>query len=189
MQTQTSVPLVPSAPVSPEQRSRSHCQGMEQHAHLARFGRGAPAPLALLAQRTRTATANARPIDHAQASITFSTLLMRDQYVACRTSKGSIRLEGKVGPSEATSFPGRRSGRWSIPRSRRRGNRGDWMLRQVLRPSCRSELGSAHRFRHKPMSQFESEVPGPLGDDLPGFLSPGRVATLTIRLKFNVLVF
>lgn len=69
MQTDTRPSLVPSAPVSPEQRSRSHLQGMEQDAHLARFGRCAPTPLTLLPQQTRTAVANARPIDDPQTAI------------------------------------------------------------------------------------------------------------------------
>src|SRR5215469_4820282 len=43
MQMQTGSSLVPSAPVSPQERSRSHCQGMEEDADLARFGRCAPA--------------------------------------------------------------------------------------------------------------------------------------------------
>lgn len=49
MQTETGVPLVPPVPISPEQRSGADQQRMEQHADLARFGRCAPVPLALLA--------------------------------------------------------------------------------------------------------------------------------------------
>ncbi len=115
MQTQAGVPLVSSVPVSPEQRSGADRQGMKQDAHLARFGRGAPVPLALLTQRTRTATANAGPIDHAQAPISFSAVFMRQERAPCRTPQGSIRLEGKIGSSEAVSFPGGRRNRWSIP--------------------------------------------------------------------------
>ena len=39
------------------------------------------------------------------------------------------------------------------------------------------------------MAQFEPEVPGPLADDLPGLLSPGRVAAPAVRLLFDVFVF
>src|SRR5258708_25270334 len=124
VQTQTGPSVVPSAPVSPEQRSRSHRQRMEQDAHLARFGRWAPTPLTLLPQQTRTAVANARPIDDPQTAIAFSTVLMRDQDVACWASQGPIGLERKVGSCEAASFPGRRGGGWCIPRGRRRGRRG-----------------------------------------------------------------
>lgn len=86
MQTQAGVPLVPSGPVSPEEGSRAYRQRMKQDAHLAWFGRGPPVPLALVAQGTRTAVANAGGIDDPQAAITLSTLLMRDQDIACRTS-------------------------------------------------------------------------------------------------------
>src|SRR6266581_2593763 len=77
MQTQARSPLVSSGPVSPEERSRAYWQRMEQHAHLTRFSRCVAIPLALLAQRTRTATADAGPIDDAQASIGFSAVFMR----------------------------------------------------------------------------------------------------------------
>jgi hypothetical protein len=123
MQTQAGVPLVPSVPVSPEERSRAYRQGMKQDAHLARFGRGPPVPLALVAQGTRTAVTNAGGRDDPQAAITLSTVLMRDQHVACRTPQGSIRLEGKVGSGEAASFPGGRGGRRSIPRGWCRGSK------------------------------------------------------------------
>src|SRR6266487_4897137 len=83
MQTDTRQPLVPSIPVSPEEWSRSHCQGMEQHADLARFGCCAAVPLALLTQRTRTAIANTGRIDHAETAITLSTSFMRDQDTVC----------------------------------------------------------------------------------------------------------
>lgn len=115
MQTDTRQPLVPSIPVSPEEWSRSHCQGMEQHADLARFGCCAAVPLALLTQRARTAVANAGGIDHAQAAIMLSPSFMRDQDVACGTPQSPIRLEEKVCTSEAACFPGRSGGRGSIP--------------------------------------------------------------------------
>jgi len=88
---------------------------MKQDAHLARFGRGPPIPLALLAQRTRTAVANAGGIDDPQAAIAFSTSLMRDQDVVCWTPQGPIGLERKVSAGKAASFPGGGGGRWSIP--------------------------------------------------------------------------
>jgi hypothetical protein len=106
MHTETRLPLVPSGPVPSENRSRSHCKGMEQHTHLARFCRCAPTPLALLAQRTRTTVANAGSIDHAQTTVAFSAPLVRDQHVTCGTAKGPIRLERKMDTSEATSLPG-----------------------------------------------------------------------------------
>src|SRR5713226_7567146 len=108
MQTQAGVPLVPSVPVSPEERSRAAPPGDEAgcspgavwpwSSRSIGTGRGI---------RTRTAVTNAGGIDDPQAAITLSTVLMRDQHVACRTPQGSIRLEGKVGSGEAASFPRR----------------------------------------------------------------------------------
>ena len=53
----------------------------------------------------------------------------------------------------------------------------------------RRKLGGAHRFRGQLMPQLQAEIPHPLGHDLPGFLSRGRVATPTIRLLLLVFVF
>ena len=188
MQTETRSPLVPSAPVSPKQRSRSHRQGMEQDAHLARFGRCVSTPLALLTQRTGTAVANADGIDDSEIAITLSTLFMRDQYVACWTAQGPVGLKGKVGSWKASRFPGGGGGGWRIPRSR---SRRDWRCGGVLllRGKGRRKLGGAQRFRGEFVSQLQAEVPGPLSHDLPGFLSPDRVATPAIRLLFDVFVF
>lgn len=120
MQTEAGVPLVPSGPVAPEERSRSHRKGMEQDAHLARLTRFAAVPLALLSQQTWTAVANTGGIDDPETPIVFATTLMRDQHVACRTPEGSVWLKGKVRASEAVRFPGRCGGGWGIPRSRSR---------------------------------------------------------------------
>ena len=38
------------------------------------------------------------------------------------------------------------------------------------------------------MPQFQAEVPRPLRHDLPGFLSPGRVATPAVGLKLLVFI-
>ena len=59
----------------------------------------------------------------------------------------------------------------------------------VLLWDGRRKLGGAHRLQEQLVPQFESEIPCPLGHDLPGFLSPGRVATPAIGLLFNVFVF
>ncbi len=39
------------------------------------------------------------------------------------------------------------------------------------------------------MAQFESQVPGPLGHDLPGELSPGRVTAPAVGILLLVFVF
>jgi hypothetical protein len=191
MQVQTRLPLVSSGPVSPEHWSRSHCQRMEQHAYLARFGRCAPTPLTSFAQGAWTAVANASRIDHPQTPILFSTVLMRDQDFVCWTPQGSIRLEGKVSSREAASFPGGGDSGGSIPRRGSRRSKGGWRhgLLGVLLREGRRKLGGAQRLRSKFVPQFESEVPGPLGHDLPDFLPPGRVTTPAIRLLLDVFVF
>ncbi len=114
MQTQTGMPLVSPVPVPPEQRSRSHRQGMKQDAHLARFRRCTAVPLALLTQRTRAAGPNTGPIDHTQALISFSATFMRQERVPSRAAQRPIWLEGKVSSCEVVSFPGRGGGGWRI---------------------------------------------------------------------------
>lgn len=191
MQTQARSPLAPSGPVSSEERSRTYWQRMEQHADLTRFGRGAPVPLALCPRGARTAIANAGGIDDPQTAIMRSPALMGDQDVACWAAQGPIRLEGKVCPGKAASFPGGRSGRWSISRGGRGGSR--WGKRRggalVLLWEGGRKLGGAYRFRQQLVPWLQAEVPRPLSNDLPGFLSPGRVATPAIGFLFEVFVF
>jgi len=88
------------------QRRGTNRERMEQHAHLPRFLRGAPLPLAVVAQRAGATTADAGCIHHTQASIGFSALLVRHKRLMSRTAQGPIRLEGEVLPGEAASFPG-----------------------------------------------------------------------------------
>ncbi|HEU5383851.1 MAG TPA: hypothetical protein VFV38_51280 [Ktedonobacteraceae bacterium] len=99
---------------SPEERSRSHLQRMEQNAHLARFGCRAAVPLTLVAQRTGTAPAHARPRDHAQAAIGLSAVFMRKQLLARWATQGPIMLEGKILPRKATRFQSGRHQRLAI---------------------------------------------------------------------------
>jgi hypothetical protein len=70
-------PMLPATPISPEQRGTASVEGMEQQAHLPRLLRGAALPLALLAQRTGAATADAGRIHHTETSIGFSAVLVR----------------------------------------------------------------------------------------------------------------
>lgn len=60
------------------------------------------------------------------------------------------------------------------------------MLRQRVEGRCK--LGGTQWFRGQLMPQFESEIPGPLRHNLPGFLSPGRVTTPAIRLLLDVFI-
>ena len=77
-------PMCSPAPIAPEKRGRTNLERMQQHAYLARLCCGVAIPLALLAERTRTTTANAGSIHHAEAAIDFPALLLWDQLLISR---------------------------------------------------------------------------------------------------------
>ena len=97
--------MLPPTPVPPEKRRFPDHKGMQKHTDLAWLCCGSAIPLALLAERTGTTTANAGSIHHAQAPVGFSALLMREQRLVCRAPKRSIGLENKVLAREATGLP------------------------------------------------------------------------------------
>src|SRR5713226_2322991 len=104
-----------------------------------RLGRGAAIPLALLAQPTGTATADAGSIDHTQASVSFSAPLVREQLLVGGATQRAIGLEREVPPREAANFEGD-------------GNRGlpiacDWGLLLFGLGQGRSKFGGAHGSR------------------------------------------
>src|SRR5260221_13870086 len=72
-------PMLPPAPILPEDGERPDDQWMQEHTHLTRLRGGAAIPLTLLAQGTGTATADTGCIDHAQAAIGFPALLVCHQ--------------------------------------------------------------------------------------------------------------
>jgi hypothetical protein len=89
-------PMNLSTPVMPEKRFTPDNEGMQQDTDLARLYRRPPIPLALLAQWTGTATANAGPIHHTQGSVSFSALLMRGKFLVSRATYCPIGLQNKV---------------------------------------------------------------------------------------------
>jgi len=93
-------------PITPEERSRTDDEGMQEHTHLARRSLGAALPLTLFPQGTGATTADAGRRDHTHAPVGFPTPLMRDQGLASRTAQRAIWLQGKVSSREATLFPG-----------------------------------------------------------------------------------
>jgi hypothetical protein len=99
--------IPPAAPVSPQQRSRSDREGMQQYTHLTRLGCHFPLPLALLAQRARAATADAGGVHDAQASIGFPAPFVGRELLPSGTAQCAIGLQGKVATREAIGFPGR----------------------------------------------------------------------------------
>jgi hypothetical protein len=89
-------PMKPPAPISPEHRSRTNGQRMQEETDLARFRGSVALPLALRAQWARAATADAGRIHHAQAAIGFSTLLLGNQRAPCWTPQRPIGLKRKL---------------------------------------------------------------------------------------------
>src|SRR6266702_58375 len=98
--------MVRSASILPKNRLWSNNERMQEDSSLARLRGGAAIPLALLTQRTGTAAVKTGCVHHAQTAVSFSTMLMGTQYLACWTTKRPIGLKRKVLPGEATRFPG-----------------------------------------------------------------------------------
>jgi len=78
-QVLTRPPMTSPTPIAPEQRLGPDDEGMQQHAHLTWFCGRTAIPLTLFAQNTGATTADASRIDHAQAPIGFSALLLCSQ--------------------------------------------------------------------------------------------------------------
>lgn len=173
-------PMTSPIPILPEERSSPDGQGMQQHTHLARLGRGAALPLTLLAQRTGAATANASRIRHAQTPIGFSASFVGRKPLVGRATQRAIGLEGKVLPREAAGFPGQTH----LGRSIARGGSGmRWDGGQGW-----SEFGGTHGIRVKLMAQFQTQVPHPLRKDLPELLAQRRVRTPAIWILLQVFI-
>ena len=119
---QTGASVFSATPILPKKRLLPDCERMQKETDLARLRGLAAIPLALLAQRTGTTTANTGRIDHTQAPIGLATPLMGVKRLSSRTAQCPIGLERKVWTSEAASFPGRGRGGWSIPRCWRGGS-------------------------------------------------------------------
>lgn len=113
-QLHTGSPMLPAAPVLPEERRSCDREGMQQDTDLPWLCSGSAIPLALLAQGTGTTTPNTGTIDHAQAAIGFSTVFMRGQLLLGRAMQRPIGLESKVLAGEAACFPGQAHHRRSI---------------------------------------------------------------------------
>jgi len=113
-QLHTSSPMLPAAPVIPEERRSCDREGMQQDTDLPRLCGSSAIPLALLAQGTRPTTANAGSVDDAQAPIGFSALFMWEQLLVGRATQRAIGLESKVLATEAARFPGQAHVRRSI---------------------------------------------------------------------------
>src|SRR5712691_2767442 len=105
---------------------------------------------------------------------------MRNKRLAGWTAQRPIRLEGEVLSREMTRFPGQGNRRLAIA-----------LYRSLIHCGLcdrESKLGRAYRSRLQHMTQFQTEVPDPLRDDLPGFLPGGSVRTPSVGLLLQVLI-
>jgi hypothetical protein len=109
-------PVEPPPPILPEKWLRTDSQWVQQPTSLSWLLGGAALPLALRAQRTGAATADAGSIHHAQGPIGFSAVFMRRKLLVNRATQRPIRLESKVLAADSASFPGQAHMRGSIAR-------------------------------------------------------------------------
>jgi hypothetical protein len=169
-----------TTPVSPEQRSRTDSEGMEQHTHPARLCRLRAMPLTPLAEPTGAAVADPGGIDDAQTAPLFFAPFLGKEGFASRAAHRPVWLEGKILSREAPGFPG--------PADRRLAIALLWGLLLVGLGYGRCKLGGAHGRRLKPMTQFEAQGRDPLVHDLPCLLPSGRMRTPAIRVLLGVFI-
>ena len=110
--------MLPSTPVTPEERPIPDDEWMQENTHLARLRGFAAIPLTLLAQQAGAAAAETGCVHDAQAAIGFSTPFMGKKRLPCWTPERPIGLERKVGSGETTRFEGSGGGRWTVSRGR-----------------------------------------------------------------------
>lgn len=101
-----SPPMIPSMPITPEDRRRTDHHWMQQHADLARLCRRRATPLTLLTQRTGPTAPNAGGIYYPQTAIGFLAPFVDRKFLIGRTAQRAIGLEGEVLPREPTHLEG-----------------------------------------------------------------------------------
>src|SRR5260370_47069 len=168
--------MLSATPVSPAQGSRSYLEGMQQHTDSTRLSSRRPVPLTLLSPPAGATVSYPGGVDQPQPAIRFAALFGRAQRLALWTAQGAIGLLHKILPREATSFPGRGDSGWAIARA------GGCLLQRG------GKFGGAQRSRRELMAQFETEVPDPLTEDLPGFLPARGVTTPAVGILLLVFI-
>ena len=139
-------PMLPSTPITPQERRRTDHHWMQQDADLARLCRCCATPLTLLTQRTGPTTPNAGGIHQPQAAIDFLAPFVDRKGLMGRTAQRAIGLESEVLPREPASFPGSSNRGLAIATGAGLlfvGLAGRW-----------SKLGGAQRLRLEHMAQF-----------------------------------
>lgn len=168
--------MLAARPISPQQWSETSLERMQQAAHLARLCRLMPMPLALFPQGTGTTIGDPGREDHAQAATLFAAPFTRKEHLARRTPYGPLWLEGESLSCKATRLPRSPNHRRAVARYGRRLG------------ASYSKLRRAHSSRGELMTQFQTQVPQSLADDLPGLLSSQRVATPAVGVKLSVFI-
>src|SRR5215472_4993723 len=175
--------MLPPAPIPPEQWRGPNLKRMQHHTDPTRLRSGFSVPLTLRAHRAAATLTDPGAGEHTQTAIRFAALFRGTQRLACWTEQHAIGLEGEVLPREASCLPRQCDGGRAIPLYR-------CLLRFGLWWACHGgcELGGAQRLRLELVPQFEPQVPDPLRNDLPAFLSPGRVAAPAVRVELGVFI-
>ena len=134
-------------------------------------------PLTLQTLWAGATIADSGTVKDAQTAIGFTALLGWTQRLARWTGQHSVGLKGEVLPRETSRFPGQGDRRLLIALHRHR-------LRWGLGDGG-SKLGRAQRRRLKQMPQFQEQVPDPLRDNLPRFLSSGRMRAPPVGILYS----
>src|SRR5690242_3413331 len=173
-------PLGSAGPVVPQQWRGTHLHWMKEEAHLAWLPGLVAVPLTLLPQATGATICNPGSVDDTQTSSLLAAALAGKETLACRAPHCPVRLESKGFPCKAPGFP------------RSPNHRRPIALFRCLPCSglgdSGSELRGAHRFRLERIPKLQAEVPDPLRDHLPAFLSPGGVTAPSVKIEFAVFI-
>ncbi len=156
---------------------------MEQQTDSPWFERGLPMPLTLGAHGAIATVADSGTVEHAQTAIGFPAVLRRAQRFALWAEQRPVGVEREVLSREAAFLPRQGNSRRAVALHR-------WLRGSGLWRFCHGggKLGGAQRLWLELMAQFESQIPGPLRHDVPGFLPPGRVRGPAVRVLLSVFI-
>src|SRR5579883_650021 len=153
---------------------------MQQHTHSTRMLILLAMPLTVWTLLTCAADGDPGLVDDAQAAAPFEPPFLGKKLLVRWATHGSIWREHKIVSRVVSSFPGSSDDRRHVTL-----HRGLACLRDA---ESRSELSGAQGLRLEMMSQFQAEIPYPLGDQLPALLSPGRMTTPSIRIDLLIFI-
>lgn len=161
---------------------------MPDDADASRLRGSVPTPLALLTPVASAAVTQTGCRDQSQAAVSLVALFCGMKSLSCRTTQRAIGRLHNITSTEATLCEWQGDFGWGIPGG---GCRGLFHRRGRGLFHCRksgSRLSRTDRFRFPLMSQLQAQVPGPLANTLPGFLSASAVAAPTIGLLFAIFL-